>query len=98
MDTFIKIRNKLLGFFYRLVLKPFFFLFDPEDVHDFVSACGKFFGTNLLTRGLTRILFGYKNPILEQTVFGIRFKNPVGLSAGFDKDAILMDILPAVGF
>lgn len=98
METVIKIRNSFFGLCYRLVLKPVFFLFDPEDVHDFVSASGKILGTNFITRGFTKIMFGYKNSILEQKILGIDFKNPVGLSAGFDKDAVLMPILPNVGF
>jgi dihydroorotate dehydrogenase len=98
MNIIFTIRNKIIGLVYRLVLKPIFFLFDPEDVHDFVSLTGKIFGTNFATKGLTAIFFGYKNSILEQEICGIKFINPIGLSAGFDKDAQLMNILPSVGF
>lgn len=47
---------------------------------------------------MTRAAFSYQNPKLSQTLNGISFKNPVGLSAGFDKDANLIDIIPDVGF
>jgi dihydroorotate dehydrogenase len=44
------------------------------------------------------MLFGYANPMLEQDILGIHFKNPIGLSAGFDKNAELTGIIPEVGF
>jgi dihydroorotate dehydrogenase len=93
-----KILFSIERFFYVRVGKPLFFLFDPEGVHDFVSNMGYFFGTNAVTRKLTAALFNYQNKMLEQTVAGIKFKNPIGLAAGFDKDAKLTQILPEVGF
>lgn len=88
----------LVGFFYKNFLKPFFFLLDPEFVHDRITLTGRFLGSNFLTRGLTTAFFSYSNPALEQNILGIRFKNPIGLAAGFDKDALLTDILPSVSF
>ena len=88
----------VIGFLYRNILKPILFLFDAEQVHDWFTAAGVFLGKFKFTRALTRGLFAYKNPRLEQTVLGIRFANPIGLSAGFDKDAKLTDIMPEVGF
>lgn len=85
-------------FLYTKVLKPIFFLFDPEAVHDFVSSCGYFFGSNIVTRKVTAVLCNYQDEMLQQSVAGINFKNPIGLAAGFDKDAKLTQILPAVGF
>ena len=63
-----------------------------------MTSVGKMLGGFALTRKLTSGLFNYQNPMLEQTVLGIKFKNPVGLAAGFDKDAQLTKILPEVGF
>lgn len=74
------------------------FLMDPEFVHDRASSMGHLLGKFKITKALTRWLFSYQHPRLEQTVAGIQFKNPVGLSAGFDKDAVIMDILEDVGF
>ena len=42
--------------------------------------------------------FGYLNPTLEENILSINFKNPVGLSAGFDKNATMIDIMPSLGF
>jgi dihydroorotate dehydrogenase len=90
--------SKIIGFLYRNILKPVLFLFDAEWVHDRFVKTGELLGKYKFTRALTRWFFAYKNSRLEQTVLGIRFANPVGLSAGFDKDAKLTDIMPAVGF
>ena len=89
---------KVIGAIYRKALKPILFLFDAERVHDWFTAVGVFLGKYKFTRVVTRGFFAYKNPRLEQTVLGIKFANPIGLSAGFDKDAKLTDIMPEVGF
>lgn len=92
------IKYKLIGSAYRHVLKPIFFKFDPEFVHDEMTNRGKLLGSNKLTKKLTRMAFNYKNPILEQTIDGVNYINPIGLSAGFDKNAKLTNILEDVGF
>lgn len=43
-------------------------------------------------------MFGFESPKLEKQVFGLKFKNPVGLAAGFDKNAMYIDELSALGF
>ncbi|MFA6524130.1 MAG: quinone-dependent dihydroorotate dehydrogenase [Candidatus Paceibacterota bacterium] len=97
-DKLIKIRNWIIKVIYKYVLKPIFFKFDPEDVHDHMTSAGVFLGKYTLTKKLTKLFFKYSNPALEQKILGINFKNPIGLSAGFDKNAELTDILPEVGF
>lgn len=97
-EGIIKIRNRVTGSFYKNLLKPVFFRFEPEAVHDKMILVGRFLGTNFLSRKLTELLFSYSNKSLEQKILGIRFSNPIGLSAGFDKDARLLNILPNVGF
>ena len=92
------LKNKFFDYTYAHILKPVFFMQDPEFVHDRMTSVGKMLGGFVLTRKLTSGLFNYQNPMLEQTVLGIKFKNPVGLAAGFDKDAQLTKILPSVGF
>lgn len=93
-----KIRNKTIGFFYAKIFKPLAFRQDPEDVHDKILKIGKILGSNFITRFAVKIAFSYSNPVLEQNILGINFKNPVGLSAGFDKNAELTQIIPSVGF
>lgn len=83
---------------YQNILKPVFFTFDPEWIHDRMTDGGEFLGRFELTRALTRTCFGYYHPSLEQEIWGINFVNPIGLSAGFDKDGRLLNILSEVGF
>lgn len=83
---------------YRHLAKPFFFRRDPEAVHDAVCKVGEWFGRIPTARRLTAAFLSFKDPILEQEVLGIRFPNPIGLTAGFDKDAHLTQIIPSVGF
>lgn len=98
LDPIIATRNTVERFFYKKVAKPFFFKRDPEDVHDRVTSLGARLGRSSLTRGVTSLLFSYRNPALTQKLHGITFTNPVGLAAGFDKNARLTSILPSVGF
>jgi dihydroorotate dehydrogenase subfamily 2 len=61
--------------------------------------CGHFLGRFGLSRGLFKIVFRYNNSnYLSQTINGVEFENPIGLSAGFDKNAMTIDILPSIGF
>lgn len=98
MNFIVDLRNKILGFLYKNVLKSVFFLIDPEIIHNRMILTGRFLGSNFIFRGLTALAFSYSNPKLEQEILGIKFKNPIGLAAGFDKNARLTDILPSVGF
>ncbi|HAO64427.1 TPA: quinone-dependent dihydroorotate dehydrogenase [Candidatus Taylorbacteria bacterium] len=92
------IKNNVLYWSYTHVLKPVFFRQDPETVHDHMVGVGKMLGKYKLAQKVTRSLFAYRDPMLEQIVLGLKFKNPIGLAAGFDKNAELVDILPSVGF
>ncbi len=83
--------------FYRYVLKPIFFAFDPELVHDFMVSVGEFFGKFALTRWLIGLMYGYHGRDIWKTVDGITYKTPFLLSAGFDYNARLMRILPCIG-
>ncbi len=82
---------------YRLLIRPFLFLFDPEKVHHFsfslIQVLAKL-GLSPIFRGL----YTLEDPRLEREVFGLKFKNPVGLAAGFDKNAQLYNELSDFGF
>ncbi len=97
-EILIRVRNRIISFFYRHMLKPILFRFDPETVHDWMVANGKALGRFRVTRDVTKILLGYNHSALQQTVDGVEYPNPIGLSAGFDKDGVLMRIIPCVGF
>jgi dihydroorotate dehydrogenase len=92
------IRFSIIGFLYRAILKRFLFLLDPEKVHDFMIKLGATLGKYSYTRKTTQLLLSYKDPILETIIDGVHYINPIGLAAGFDKNANLTSILPSVGF
>lgn len=98
MSRYVKTRNAIIGSIYRRLLKPIFFRQDPETVHDRMTRFGVLLGRSPVTRWLTRVMFSYRHPMLEQTIAGLTFRTPVGLAAGFDKEGKLISILPDVGF
>ncbi|MBS1506217.1 MAG: quinone-dependent dihydroorotate dehydrogenase [Bacteroidetes bacterium] len=83
---------------YKLFIRPLFFLFDPEKIHHFTFAALRFLGSIPLVKNLFRFFFSYKDERLRRELFGLTFENPVGLAAGFDKDAKLIDELACLGF
>ncbi len=84
--------------FYKLILRPIFFLFDPEKIHHFVFKLIKITQAIPVISTITKSIFWLNNAKLKRTVFGIEFPNPVGLAAGFDKDARLYKELANFGF
>ncbi|SDP97804.1 dihydroorotate oxidase A [Mucilaginibacter sp. OK268] len=80
------------------LLKPILFQFDPEKVHYFVTRNLKRFNRFPGGAALSRAIWDVNNPRLEKEVFGLRFKNPVGLAAGFDKNAELIGEMANIGF
>lgn len=89
---------KFFHFFYKNILRKIIFLFNSELTHDFATDFGSFLGKFKLLRNLTKILFNFENGNLSQKINGVYFKNPIGLAAGFDYQAKLTQILPAIGF
>ncbi|MCB0487535.1 MAG: quinone-dependent dihydroorotate dehydrogenase [Cyclobacteriaceae bacterium] len=83
---------------YKLLVRPILFFFDAEVIHHFVFKLLSIKGKVPGFKSLLRLLFNYKHKSLERTLFGVHFKNPVGLAAGFDKDAKLIDELSCFGF
>lgn len=82
---------------YKLFIRPLLFLFDPERVHYFTFSLIR----NMTKLGFKRIfrsIWCVEHLDLERNVFGLTFKNPVGLAAGFDKDAKLYQELDNLGF
>lgn len=83
---------------YKYVIRPLLFLLDAERVHHLVFSTLQLKGSVPGFKRLLAALFSYQHPALEKKLFGITFKNPVGLAAGFDKDAKLIDELSSFGF
>ncbi|MEC4113606.1 quinone-dependent dihydroorotate dehydrogenase [Myroides pelagicus] len=83
---------------YKSLIKPIFFRFDPEKVHHFTFGALKFFNRIPGVSAIIRANCQVNDSRLEREVFGLKFKNPVGLAAGLDKDAKLYSELENFGF
>ena len=83
---------------YKLLIKPIFFLFDPEKIHHKVFATLKVLFAIPLIPQLTAALYKVRDKKLETKVAGLTFPSPVGLAAGFDKNALLYNHFENFGF
>ncbi len=83
---------------YKLIIRPILFWFDPEEVHYFTFSLIRFLSKIPGFSWLFKSLYLVNDKRLEREVFGLKFKNPVGLAAGFDKDAKLYQELSNFGF
>ena len=97
MSFVIAVRNLILRILFR-VMRPMIFLMDPEQAHYSMKRIGVFLGSNPITKAFTSLLFDYGHKSLNIEVDGIKYRNPIGLSAGFDKDGELTKIYPNLGF
>ncbi len=86
------------GFLYRGIAKKILFLFPADTIHELFLKIGKQLGRFSFVKDFLAKIWVYSNHILEQNLVGLTFKNPVGLSAGFDYNADLVEILPSIGF
>ena len=83
---------------YKLLIRPILFLFDPEKVHYFTFSLIRILCKIPFVASVFRSLYQVKNKKLERKLFGLTFANPVGLAAGFDKNAVLYNELANFGF
>jgi dihydroorotate dehydrogenase len=83
---------------YKHIIRPILFSIDAEKVHHLVFKLLKITGRIPGVRTILKGLFQVKNPALSRKLLGLTFQNPVGLAAGFDKDAKLIDELACLGF
>ncbi|MDT0551881.1 quinone-dependent dihydroorotate dehydrogenase [Urechidicola vernalis] len=83
---------------YKLLIRPILFLFDPEKVHHFTFSFLKSSFKIPFVKGIVKSMYTVNHVSLERELFGLKFKNPVGLGAGFDKNAVLINELENFGF
>ncbi|WP_159799991.1 quinone-dependent dihydroorotate dehydrogenase [Flavobacterium sp. MK4S-17] len=83
---------------YKSVIRPLLFHFDPEKVHHFTFNSFRFISRIPGVSSMIKSAFTVNDKRLEREVFGLRFKNPVGLAAGLDKNATLFHELSSCGF
>lgn len=82
---------------YKLI-KPLLFAMQPEKAHYFATNCLTFISSIPGGPQLIKLFYNYQHQKLEREFFGLTFKNPVGLAAGFDKDARWYNELAYLGF
>ncbi|MFT5877408.1 MAG: dihydroorotate dehydrogenase [Salibacteraceae bacterium] len=83
---------------YKSILRPLFFSFPPEKAHHLVTTLLKMKLAVPGMKSLFRSMFSIEDKRLEREVFGIKFPNPVGLAAGFDKNADYYKEMSTLGF
>lgn len=83
---------------YKSLLRPLFFSFDPEKIHHFTFKLVKLTSKIPGMTSVFRRLYVVEDKQLQRHLFGLTFKNPVGLAAGFDKNAVLYNELANFGF
>jgi dihydroorotate dehydrogenase len=79
-------------------LRSLLFLFPPESVHHFSMFVLNAFASAKTGRRILRNIYSVNDPALRKNVAGMTFKNPVGLAAGFDKNALYLQSLETLGF
>ena len=81
------------------LIRPLLFSAEPETIHHLTVDLLRRAGNFPVTRRLIHLLFDSpRDPRLEVEAFGIRFKNPVGLAAGYDKAGVAVQGLRGLGF
>ncbi|WP_178988783.1 quinone-dependent dihydroorotate dehydrogenase [Winogradskyella schleiferi] len=83
---------------YKSIIRPILFCFDPEKVHYFTFSLIRKVSKLPGIKGLFKSIYVVEDKRLERELFGLKFKNPVGLAAGFDKNAVLYNELANFGF
>jgi dihydroorotate dehydrogenase len=84
--------------FYRTLVRPWLFQADPEAAHECVLKFAGLLGGHRIARDALETLYLIDDRRLRQTVFGLKFPNPVGLGAGYDKNGLGLNFWPSLGF
>ena len=80
--------------FYKFIIKPILFKFQPEKAHSIIFFLLKLPGSNFLLK----LLFKFESNKLHFSKSNFKVKNPIGLAAGLDKDGELIEQLANIGF
>ena len=83
---------------YKNIVRKALFINEPESIHNFMSDFGETLGKTKSIANILKSAIRIDDPILKNSLLGMKFQNPVGLAAGFDYEAKLTQILPSIGF
>ncbi|MDG2395413.1 quinone-dependent dihydroorotate dehydrogenase [Candidatus Thioglobus sp.] len=98
MKLIYSIRASINYLVYRIIIRPLIFLWEAEYAHNQLKRFGSIVSSSVFGRFVLKSLFYFQHKSLNTTVDGITYNNPIGLSAGFDKDGELTDTYPLIGF
>jgi len=83
---------------YNYLVRPMLFRLTSDYAHEATIKSAASLGKNRWLLKTLRSVYSYKNPVLEQKIFGLTFQNPVGLAAGFDKNGTTIAFMESLGF
>lgn len=83
---------------YKSLVKPLLFQLDAEQAHDLTQQFAQIASASGLLTSVARALYNYQGPGLSQQIWGLNFRNPLGLAAGFDKNGNIPEVMEAIGF
>lgn len=83
---------------YNSLVKPLLFGLDAEEAHNITYKFAQTASKSSLLKLLARMIYNYQSPKLNQQLWGLNFRNPIGLAAGFDKNGKIPEIMEAIGF
>jgi dihydroorotate dehydrogenase len=92
------LNNSLINYSYKKIAKPILFKQDPEWAHDKTLSLAKLTSNIPPARWVIQQSMSYSSDNLKQTIDGLTFKNPIGLAAGWDKDAVAVKLMEPLGF
>lgn len=84
--------------FYKSLVKYLLFKFDAEQAHNATMKFGETASKSSLLKTLAKLIYSYQSEKLSQQIWGLEFRNPIGLAAGFDKNGEIPEIIEALGF
>jgi dihydroorotate dehydrogenase len=79
---------------YKILIRKILFLFPPETVHHIIV----YFVKLPFISSILKLIYGYEHPVMNREILGMKFRNPIGLAAGFDKDSQIFAQIAALGF
>ena len=91
-------RLSIIKVMYKCFIKPFLFLLSPDTTHKLIIFCGRLAQSLPPARWFVRKMWSFQDKSLQQEIDGVNFRNPIGLSAGFDKNIQLSPLMEDVGF
>jgi dihydroorotate dehydrogenase len=83
---------------YKSLVKPLLFKFDAEQAHTSTLKFAQTASKSSILKALAKLIYSYQSEKLDQQIWGLEFRNPIGLAAGFDKNGKILEIIEALGF